>query len=214
MSERIKCFFLTPSVKVKRFLRRYSSSEINPCVGGKFSFHNSKVLLDEVDIPVPGEGVYESDDRMNPTVEESQKPLFRPKCEACGYRFTDEDPYQIFTERLYYSDERDEYFTLRELPAGAMYYADWYLIENSNHFRGPDGHCLIVIVPGNHPWMVDGRASNCTLPDDNVHKCWVRHGEAPNITVDKSGVTCKAGAGSILAGSYHGFLRNGFLEQC
>jgi hypothetical protein len=39
----------------------------------------------------------------------------------------------------------------------------------------------------------------------------VRHGEAPNITVDKNGVTCGAGAGSIQCGSYHGFLRNGEL---
>lgn len=31
------------------------------------------------------------------------------------------------------------------------------------------------------------------------------------ITVDKNGTTCAAGAGSISAGPYHGFLRNGQL---
>jgi hypothetical protein len=37
----------------------------------------------------------------------------------------------------------------------------------------------------------------------------VRHGEPPQITVDKRGLTCHAGAGSIALGSYHGFLHNG-----
>jgi len=60
--------------------------------------------------------------------------------------------------------------------------------------------------------MIDSRASNCTLPDDNVHKCWVRHGEAPNFTVDKNGATCAAGAGSIQTSNWHGFLRNGVFE--
>lgn len=45
------------------------------------------------------------------------------------------------------------------------------------------------------------------------HKCWVRHGDprASNVTVDKNGDTCSAGAGSILAGDYHGFLQAGVL---
>lgn len=63
-------------------------------------------------------------------------------------------------------------------------------------------------------WEVDGRASNCTKKDDNVHKCWCRHGDAPNVTVDKNGNTCAAGAGSILVDGWHGFLRNGYLEEC
>jgi hypothetical protein len=45
------------------------------------------------------------------------------------------------------------------------------------------------------------------------HKCWVRHGEPPNHTVDKRGNTCGAGAGSILSGSYHGFLRDGSFTE-
>lgn len=47
--------------------------------------------------------------------------------------------------------------------------------------------------------------------DARPHKCWVRHGEPPDLHVDKAGVTCNAGAGSILSGDYHGFLHNGFL---
>jgi hypothetical protein len=51
--------------------------------------------------------------------------------------------------------------------------------------------------------------------DSRPHKCWVRHGDPKTGTVhvDKNGVTCGAGAGSIASGSYHGFLHNGFLTD-
>lgn len=97
-----------------------------------------------------------------------------------------------------------------DLPPGAMY----YVTEASQpYYRpGPDGRTLFVVTPGGH-WSPDSRASNCTDPDDNRHYCWVRHGEPPLITVDKKGETCKAGAGSIGIGGYHGFLRNGKLVK-
>lgn len=49
--------------------------------------------------------------------------------------------------------------------------------------------------------------------DAKPHFCWVRHGTPPHekVHVDKSGVTCGAGAGSIATGSWHGFLHNGEL---
>jgi len=96
---------------------------------------------------------------------------------------------------------------LEDLPPGAMWYADWYWR------KGPDGHRLFVKTPGG-TWSPDGRASNCTRPDDTEHFCWVRHGTPPNITVDKDGNTCGCGC-SIGQGEgyrdYHGFLRNGQL---
>lgn len=83
----------------------------------------------------------------------------------------------------------------------------WY----PDDWKGPDGRSIEVICPNGKYWAIDSRASNCTLPEDTVHRCWVRHGEPPELTVDKNGVTCQAGAGSILAGDYHGFLQNGWL---
>lgn len=74
-----------------------------------------------------------------------------------------------------------------------------------------DGKHLHVVLPDGHHWDVDSRASNCDLPHDRFHRCWVRHGDPPTVTVDKAGNTCRAGAGSILTDSYHGFLRNGVL---
>ena len=98
------------------------------------------------------------------------------------------------------------------LPPGAMWYPRAYKFT-------PDGRkkeikeALTVMTPGGI-WGIDGSASNCTRKDDLLHQCWVRHGEPPDVTVDKNGDTCAAGAGSIMCGNYHGFLRNGFLEEC
>jgi hypothetical protein len=109
---------------------------------------------------------------------------------------------------MFRRSDNGEMTTLGNAPVGAMWYADWMGI------KGPDGHCLVVRLPGGHDWMVDGRCSNCTLPNDNEHQCWVRHGEPPNVTVDKNGLTCGAGAGSIQIPGWHGFLRNGELVTC
>lgn len=82
---------------------------------------------------------------------------------------------------------------------------------------GPDGRSLWCILPNGHEWGIDGRASNCTMPDDNEHRCWVRTGKPEDGTLNvgkKGGPTCAAGAGSIWAGDFHGFLRNGVLKSC
>lgn len=79
------------------------------------------------------------------------------------------------------------------------------------HWDNCAGQHLHVVLPNGFTWDIDSRASNCTLPNDRLHRCWVRTGEPPRVTVGKSGVTCSTGAGSIQAGDYHGFLRNGQL---
>jgi hypothetical protein len=121
--------------------------------------------------------------------------------------------------RLWRRADTGEVTTINDAPAGAMWRATWYLIEDSNpprylfdwdnQFEPP----LMVKTPGGH-WDLDSRASNCTRKDDKTHRCWCRHGVAPNITVDKQGDTCAAGAGSIQCGNYHGFLRDGYLVDC
>ncbi len=107
------------------------------------------------------------------------------------------------------------------IPVGAMWYADWMLPGEGEHFKftgpapwkaGPDGRVLAVKTPGG-TWIIDSRCSNCGLPEDDEHCCWVRHGIPPLITVDKNGKTCSAGGGSIQCGTYHGFLRSGYLED-
>lgn len=77
-----------------------------------------------------------------------------------------------------------------------------------------DGRHVQVVLPNGHSWDVDSRANNCGSPDDTEHRCWVRVGdpEQPStLHVAKDGRTCEAGAGSIRAGDYHGFLQHGAL---
>jgi hypothetical protein len=101
-----------------------------------------------------------------------------------------------------------------ELPIGAMWYGSWYPEGWCNPQLG-EGKALIVKTPGGD-WLVDQQARNCTMPDDlhqEKHHCWIIHGTPPEITVDKDGVTCNAGAGSIQQGTWHGFLKNGYLVE-
>lgn len=104
-----------------------------------------------------------------------------------------------------------------DLPIGAMFDGG-----DAACRKGPDGIALWVMCPdvgeGKSLWMVDGRAGNCTMKDDDTHYCWVRHGDPrkANITVDKDGPTCQAGAGSIwmsMPHGWHGFLWNGKLVR-
>jgi hypothetical protein len=95
-----------------------------------------------------------------------------------------------------------------ELPPGALFFQN----RTSS---------LICIVPcsrhksGTTWWHIDGRASNCTMPGDTEHRCWVRHGEDGGVIhVDKNGHTCAAGAGSIQVEGFHGFLHHGVLRDC
>lgn len=145
-------------------------------------------------------------------------------CDGCGapvpagfflnesHRAGEHSPqYQVFYRRLYNTASGKP-------EPGDVYWAPWYHDEDKQYrcqwdnCDDPRGH-LIVILPNGAEWDVDSRASNCDMREDRTHRCWVRHGEPPNLHVDKSGHTCNAGAGSILNGNYHGFLHNGELTN-
>jgi len=146
-------------------------------------------------------------------------PRWPRRC-ACGYEFTDKDYRVASWKNFWKRTDTGEIIEMRNAPPGAMWFADWmvdghlqYQSDKDRRNRGPDGRCLVVRTPGGD-WMIDGQCSNCDRKGDHEHKCWVRHGEAPNITVDKNGLTCGAGGGSILKGSYHAMLQNGVLRDC
>ena len=126
---------------------------------------------------------------------------------------------QVFDEMVQFAEtcEQLTYGYYYDTPSGKLevgcLYWDNSLPENyfwDNH-KGP---YLMAILPNGDHWNIDSRANNCALPNDRLHRCWVRTGEIPNITVGNDGNTCKAGAGSILSGSYHGFLTNGEFTEC
>lgn len=82
------------------------------------------------------------------------------------------------------------------------------------HWDNCDGKHLHIVCPDGRWWNVDGRAGNCTKPEDRNHRCWVRHGDPAEgtLTIDKNGPTCEAGAGSIDTGTYHGHVRDGHFD--
>lgn len=45
--------------------------------------------------------------------------------------------------------------------------------------------CFYIQLPNGAMWNVDGRAINCGRPGE-PHRCWVRSGTVPNITVTHS----------------------------
>jgi hypothetical protein len=95
-----------------------------------------------------------------------------------------------------------------KLEPGCLWFDD-HAGRECFHWGNCDGRHLHAMLPNGAYWDIDGRANNCSLPDDRTHRCWVRVGEPPAVTAGKAGHTCSAGAGSILAGDYHGFLING-----
>ena len=143
-----------------------------------------------------------------PAMVDHADPRWPTHCAKCGYAFEDSDEWQVSQRRVYVRSDTGEEISASPyaLPVGAVIDAHWH------GRKGADGRALQVMTPGG-PWLIDSRASNCTLPQDDEHRCWVRHGrpEDGTLHVDKDGPTCAAGAGSIQVGAYHGFLHHGAL---
>lgn len=185
----VRCFLLEELPRVRRRLRRYSHGAGCP---GSHGYHNNLAPFDETDYPLGPVMVnaYEG----GPEKDDIRWPLYCP----CGYRFTDEDPFQVFTERLYGLPDGRE-CVLRDAPVGAMWNAWWY--KDVPAWVGSDGLSLVVMTPGGD-WHVDG-------PSKSGGK-WTRTGTVPNITAVPS-IHIQARDGTT---RYHGFLRNGELIPC
>jgi hypothetical protein len=203
----IKCFMVEETSKIQRYLRRYHNGD---CTAPWTPF-GGMVKLDIVEQSARS---YISDGGIGAFPRAD--PRWPKRCE-CGREFTDADQWQLFTDRIYRRTDTGQETSLRLKVPGMMWDAWWM----PDVWKGMDGRCLSVVCPDGHEWMIDGVCSNCTLPSDHEHRCWIRHGEPPNLTVDKrAGIegasaktTCAAGAGSILTPKWHGFLRAGHLVE-
>lgn len=193
----IKCFMIVDTGDNQLYLRRYKPSTTD---GTCHCDEMSKIQRVSGSATEAGYAMPDKTDHRWPVT-----------CTKCGRPFADSDEWRLFEVSIYRREDSGGEILFHSnpevgnIPVGAMWDAHWIPF-----WKGPDGKCLTVMTPGGE-WMIDSRASNCTLPNDDRHKCWVRHGVPPNITVDKNGLTCSAGAGSIQCGKYHGFLRNGEL---
>ena len=213
-----RTFWLEPTGQVAAGLRRYSyGGDGHTCADG---YHDALTYTHRADAIWDDHewgrtlGPQPATDRADPAWPELC-------AKGCGYRFTDADTWQDWQELIYRCPATGtEYVLHQNAPAdtlgapaagpGAMWDA-WWRNGHEAH-RGPDGICLMVRCPNGHNWCVDSEARNCTRKGQ-PHDCWVRHGDPRQaaVTVDKQGDTCAAGAGSVQAGDYHGFLRDGVL---
>lgn len=209
------CFLLEPTEEVARSLRRYTSAVGEwTCETG---WHQASTPIDRVPvewkIDEDGSRTYYGNGDVAEFEGDSRWPTECAK--GCGYQFAADDERQVFTTLLYRvaavvpgaALEVGAETSLRDAPPGAMWWAEWL----PEWYRGFDGRSLCVRCPGGGDWLVDSEATNCTMKGDREHRCWIRHGEPPFVTVDKNGKTCAAGAGSIMVNDYHGFLRQGVL---
>lgn len=208
----IRTFLLEPTDQVRRWLRRYTRASTRgwTCAEG---WHEAMVLFDDspaifTDVPMTGwtHRTLTHREADRPADTDPRWPL---TCAKCAFVFAPDETRQFFYDLLYRRADTGALLTIRDAPPGAMWDAWWLHDLRGGPIGGPtpDGRRMMVVCPNGRQWFIDGRASNCTLPNDNEHRCWIRHGEPPLLVVDKSGgPTCSAGAGSIQAGDYHGFL--------
>lgn len=202
----VRCVYVEPTGQQRVSLRRYTpDSDGRTCADG---WHQAKVAVavERYELEEQaGRRMVKARDDWDP-----DDPRWPTECaEGCGYRFTDDDRKQTFTETLYAGADGQP-VALRDAPPGTMWDAWW--MPSAWRKATVDGRYLIVVCPDGSQWAIDGQASNCTRPGE-PHDCWCRHGAPPNLTVDKhpepGRSTCAAGAGSIGTPGYHGFLRDG-----
>ncbi len=210
--DEIKLFWLEPTKRAQRVIRRYAGVQAKErkCPGPT-GYHNARVVLG-VDV-----AVFAEDGRTIASLPDlpSSDERWPTKCDDCDFEFDDENKHhhrQHGQELLLSRSDGGADVTTGAAPLGAMWDAWWY----GKQSRGTDGICLVLKTPGGD-WLVDSKCNNCKAPKDLVHQCWPRTGNpkdprgSPPLNVGSNG-GCKVGAGSIKMKKYHGFLNKGYLR--
>lgn len=205
-------FWMEPVGRVRIALRRYRSSHEShgwTCEGG---WHEAVVWTGEEEPEVRDDSGIRRSTVALPPPEDPRWPV---ECDGgCGYRFSDQDRYQLFEESLYRRTDTGELRVLHPtmLPPGvpsagpgAMWDARWM------GGPGPDGICLMVRCPRGdgtdgplNDWPVDRPPSGGGLP-------WDRTGDprAADVTAHPSIAIGLPGR----PGFYHGWLQGGVLTD-
>jgi hypothetical protein len=135
---------------------------------------------------------------------------------TCGQPVPEKADRMILHRRLYRTPD-GSLISANDLKPGDLFFMRNHFYDHCPYgWTNCDGFHLHVVLPNGSEWDIDSRASNCTKKDDYEHRCWIRHGDPRTepVHVDKQGNTCAAGAGSIVSGNFHGFLRMGRIESC
>lgn len=188
---RIECFMVERTELARESLRRFVFSTKAKC-SGPYRYHNAEVVIAEA---APFDSEYDGA-HLQPSYELRGDTRWPKSC-TCGYEFTDADEWQHHFERLWRTPDGG-LFTKRELPPGSMYWLDARFLAVS--YEVPGGQCLCVKLPDGVDWWIDGEANNAPRGQPG----WQRSGTPPKVTANPS----------ILTSRYHGWLRDGFLEEC
>jgi len=173
----ISCFMIEHAGKTQRSLRRYVSSADmteGKCSVSMHGYHQTMVDLDvvpEIWGVLPGHD-FECWHNTAPEVPHTDD-RWNNVC-ACGYVFTEQDQWQIFTDSIYRRTDNGLEYTLRSAPAGAMWWATW-MPKNMYWDDKTDDH-LVVRLPDGTDWDIDSRCNNCPWPGNRQHRCWGRSG--------------------------------------
>lgn len=173
------------------------------CANGR-DFHHASIEIAR--LPIEMREIPEEYD-----LPEKDDPIWQMACKSCSRPLPRDKFNRSLGSRLLYNTASGQ------PEPGDIYVIDYGCAERQKCFYGwtnCDGRHHIAILPNGSHWDIDSRASNCTKRNDTTHRCWVKHGVPPNLHVDKQGLTCQAGAGSIVAGGWHGFLHHGQFVQC
>ncbi len=196
---RIPCYWLEPTPRERRFLRRYHRDTQAPdhaCAQAvpAHGYHQAMAPVEDGDVQTDAEGYGVT----QPPEAYAGDPRWPAAC-ACGRPFAEDDVRQVFTHRIYRRPDTGQLMTIDEAPPGAMWDAWWY----GRHFKGPgpDGLHLMVKTPGGD-WYVDG-------PAKNSETGWTRTGDTRAVPPTVS-ATPSIGIGD---GKYHGWLRDGALVE-
>jgi hypothetical protein len=224
--------FMKP-VGTRAWLRVYWGNDDCPNSYGKGhpGIHNAKVFIGESQTLNDwnfGGNISDYPDERWPTKCEHCPAIIVPVPDelcSCGcgeMRPPKNAPMRSIHHRIVYEAQDGTRAVRDELQPGDMYWADWYGCNGAciHGWTNCDGKHLILTIPygqdkaSTFPWDINGRASNCTKPNDTTHRCWVKHGnhEANELTVNKAGATCDAGGGSIQVTGYHGVVTDNVLR--
>lgn len=144
----IKCFLLEETKMEEQRLRRYTSHYGECPDMNNHGLHQTWVKIGEVE----NDGREDQSNGTNQSIKPGQTypvafddPRWPTHC-SCGFKFPDDVPLQYFPETLYRVQGTDTLVTLRNAPAGALWYATW--LEKYDHYwKGPDGRILNVRLP-------------------------------------------------------------------
>lgn len=184
--------------RVRLSLRRYTEPG---CHGpGSWGYHDASAPIGDAKViwePAPDrDGLYLALRPERLTIVEDD-PRWPQKCRWCEHRFAGFPFNPQVNQHLYYrrADTGAETL-LHEAPHGAVWFAPWM----GKSWSGPDGKSVMVKVPDNIDWCVDGPAGNAP----GVERAWTRTGVPPKLTVRPS----------IQTPNYHGYLTDGVLAEC